>query len=483
MQQWGQIQTLSEQGMTDAAIARQLGLDRETVARWRAQSPPIHLTRNRVSRLEEYRPYLVERLEAYPDLSAVVLFRELVTKGYEGGYERVKLACRQLRGEPRVVGTARFETGPGEQAQADWLETKYVVESDGGWHRLNAFICVLGYSRWSFLEFTVSESQQVLFQCFEHAFREAGGVPAAIVVDNLKAAVTRHKGDEIIFNPAFLAFADHWGFEPIAADVGRPQTKGKVESGVKYVKRNCLAGQSPSTLDEAQRHGRWWRDQVCNVRVHGTTHEVPLERLVVEREHLRPLAPEFQYRPQLGRRVYLDFTVRWKDNFYEVPCEYAGSRVLCQEAGEQISITLGGQEIARHALLSGIGRIAQLPDHKEGLYRPSYPSHLPFQRAAFLKEFEDQQRFVGGCIKQHRGNAAYHLHKVRELVSEWGHDNVALALEEVVQMGAFNVRAVRLACRRAATLPPVQTPPPPPPAHQHPEVEQRSLRAYSDHVA
>jgi IstB-like ATP binding protein len=139
-----------------------------------------------------------------------------------------------------------------------------------------------------------------------------------------------------------------------------------------------------------------------------------------------------------------------------VPYQYAGRRVLCQEVGGQLSIMSAGQELARHDLLEEVGRTSHLPEHKDGLYRPSYPSHLPYQREAFLRLFPEQERFVEGCVKRFRGNAAYHLHKVRELVSEWGRDNVELALEQVVLMGAFHIRAVRKALRQLATLPPVQ---------------------------
>ena len=463
--------------MTDAAIARQLGLDRETVAKWRGQPPPESILRVRSSQLDEFRSYLSERLEEFPELSARVLYRELTARGYEGGYERVKIVCRGLRGDPRVEAVARFETGPGEQAQADWLETKHYVEHEGQRRRLNAFIYVLGYSRWSYLEFSVSEAQAVLFRCFENAFREAGGVPAAILVDNMKAAILDHRSEEIVFNPAFLAFADHWGFQPLAAAKGRGQTKGKAEAGVKYVKRNCLAGQRPATLEAAQAHRNWWLGEVCNVRIHETTHQPPVDRLAEEREHLRPLAAgEFHYRPQLGRRVYLDFTVRWQDNFYEVPYQYAGQRVLAQEVGRQLSILFKGQEIARHDLLDGVGQTAHLPEHKEGLYRPSYPSHLPYQREAFLKLFPEQERFVEGCVKRFRGNAAYHLHKVRELVKDWGRDNVDLAVEQAVLIGAFNIRAVRQACRRLCLLPPPQTTTPPRRVLYLPGVERRSLK-------
>jgi transposase len=483
MQQWSQVQVLADRGMSVAAIARKLGLDRETVGRWLGRTPPEQIQRSRPKKIDQFRNYIAERLDEYADLSAKVLFREIAAQGYDGGYERVKILCRELRGDPRVEPVARFETGPGEQAQADWLESKHRVDHEGRSHRLDGFIYVLGYSRWSFLEFTVSESQTELFRCFELAFRASGGVPAAILVDNMKAAVLRHGRDEIVFHPAFLAFADHWGFQPIAAMPGRGQTKGKSEAGVKYVKRNCLAGQKPPTLTAANGHRNWWLPEVCNVRVHETTHQRPVDRLEEERPHLRPLpAAEFSYRPQLSRRVYLDFTVRWKDNFYEVPSQLAGRRAMCQEVGRgQLSIVVDRDEVARHTLLEGVGRISELRDHKVGLYRPSYPSHLPYQREAFLKLFPHHERFVDGAVKRFRGNAAYHLHKVREMVGEWGHDNVDVAVEQAVLMGSFHVRAVRQALRRVATLPPVQAGTPRRVVYL-PEVERRSLKVYSDHV-
>ncbi len=183
MQQWRQIQAWREEGLADAAIARRLGIDRETVSRWRGEAAPGAITRSRASKLDEHREYIEKRLAAFPELSARVLLREVQALGYDGGYERVKVMCRELRGPRPLELTSRFETGPGEQAQADFLETKHYVEHEGRRRRLCAFIYVLGYSRWTYLEFTVSESQAMLFGALERAFREAGGVPAAILHD------------------------------------------------------------------------------------------------------------------------------------------------------------------------------------------------------------------------------------------------------------------------------------------------------------
>ena len=102
MQQWRQIQAWREEGLADAAIARRLGIDRETVSRWRGAPAPGVITRSRASKLDEHREYVEKRLAAFPDLSARVLLRELQGRGYDGGYERVKVLCRELRG-PRPL--------------------------------------------------------------------------------------------------------------------------------------------------------------------------------------------------------------------------------------------------------------------------------------------------------------------------------------------------------------------------------------------
>src|SRR6266498_2733479 len=94
---------------------------------WREEPAPGAIIRTRVSKLDEHREYVEKRLAAFPDLSARVLLRELQGRGYDGGYERVKVMCRELRGPRPLELTSRFETGPGEQAQADFLETKHYV--------------------------------------------------------------------------------------------------------------------------------------------------------------------------------------------------------------------------------------------------------------------------------------------------------------------------------------------------------------------
>lgn len=161
--------------------------------------------------------------------------------------------------------------------------------------------------------------------------------------------------------------------------------------------------------------------------------------------------------------------------------EHAGRLVHCQEVGGDLSVVSEDREIARHQILDGQGRTAHLPEHKQGLYRTSYPSHLPYQREAFLRAFPKQEEFCEGCIKRLRGNAAYHLYKVRELLGQWNQATVEQALEQVTLAGAYNARAVRAACQRSAALPPPPDVQPVRVLHL-PVVEQRPLEVYAEHV-
>jgi transposase len=109
--------------------------------------------------------------------------------------------------------------------------------------RLSFFVMVLAFSRQMFVEFTVSQTMEHFLACHEHGFAALGGVPSKIMVDNLKSAVLqRLAGTAPVFNPRYLDFARHHGFAIAACNVARGNEKGRVESGVGYVKKNFLHG-------------------------------------------------------------------------------------------------------------------------------------------------------------------------------------------------------------------------------------------------
>lgn len=155
------------------------------------------------------------------------------------------------------------------------------------------------------------------------------------------------------------------------------QTKGNVESGVQYVKRNFLPGRTVVDLMDFQAQLDEWTATIADRRVQGTTHEVPLARFEREREHLVPLAGQrsFQQETRVSRIVAEEYWVRFETNRYSVSFRFIGQRVEVQRRGDTVHIVHRDQEIATHAVLPGQHQFRILPEHGPGAI-----AHLPRQR-------------------------------------------------------------------------------------------------------
>jgi hypothetical protein len=220
----------------------------------------------------------------------------------------------------------------------------------------------------TFARFTTSMRQPELLSCTREAF-EAWGAPKELLVDNMKTAVDRHLvGEEVRFNAGFLSFCEHYGSLPVACPPYWPRAKGKVEAGVKYLKRSFLTGRSFSTLADLNAQLDAWLDAVANVRVHDTTHERPIDRYERERAALRPVAavPPFDTRELLIRVVPSDAHVRVAGGAYSVPPRWVGRsvhvRARCVEIGQAFEVISGGDVIARHTIAGKRERVT-LPEH------------------------------------------------------------------------------------------------------------------------
>ena len=183
----------------------------------------------------------------------------------------------------------RFETPPGHQAQVDFAEFRFP------WGKRYALLVVLGYSRMLWLGFYPKQDMHALFRGLEAAFAFFGGVPKELLFDQMKAVITRDlrlQGGQLVKNEEFLRFAAHWGFLPRACRPYRAQTKGKVERPVRYVRENFVYGRDflgDADLDEQSTR---WLAEIANVRVHGTTRERPVQRLLQEQPLLGALAAQ-----------------------------------------------------------------------------------------------------------------------------------------------------------------------------------------------
>ena len=369
-----EIEELKRQGLSILAISQLLGFDRKTVRRYlrKPEGTPTYGPRPvRPSKLDGFKPYLEERLKAGV-WNAQVLLRELRARGYAGGYTILKDWLQPQRESAQSVAVRRFETPPGKQAQVDWGHLGS-IEIDGAERRLNGFTFTLGYSRTMMAEAALDQKLGTLLKMHEEAFRQLGGVPEEILYDRMKTVwVEIDERGEVVWNPVFLDFARYWGFTPRLCRPYRAQTKGKVESGVKYVRRNFLCGlqgREPSSLTDLNAQLRAWVWEVANQRVHGTTREQVAVRWDMDQFHLQPLdgRPSYPYVDEELRKVARDAYVAWQGSRYSVPWAYAGKPVWVRELGGDIEVHHGRERIAVHSQAARKHSVITQPEHHRGI--------------------------------------------------------------------------------------------------------------------
>ena len=349
------LEEMKQTGMSVSAISELTGYDRKTVRKYLLNSAAAPHYRERPhppSKLDVFKPYLVNRLKAGV-WNAQVLLRELRQRGYGGGCTILKDWLHPQRLAGSVAAVRRFETPPGKQAQVDWGHLGY-LEIDGEGHQIWGFAITLGYSRRMWAQAALDQRLGTLLRMHEAAFQAWGAIPEEILYDRMKTVWlgTDARG-EIVWHPMFLDFARYWGFKPRLCRPYRAQTKGKIESGVKYIRRNFLCGllgREPSCLADFNTELREWVETVANRRVHGTTYEQVLTRWDGDQFSMQSLNGRrpYPYVDDELRKVARDAYVSWQANRYSVPWHYAGQEVWVREQGSLVEVHYGGERIAVH---------------------------------------------------------------------------------------------------------------------------------------
>jgi transposase len=305
-EEYMEIKILKKQGKSIREISRVTGLSRNTIRKYlRSAADPKYRKRGkRPGKLDPFKAFIEDRVKAaLPHrLPAPVLTREIASLGFEGSERLVRLFLAQLfpAQEPETV--VRFETEPGKQMQADWCELRK------GKDPLYAFVATLGFSRDAYVNFTTSQSFEVLRECHEEAFSFFGGVPHEVLYDNMKTVVLERNAfgeGKHRFHPKLWDMAKHFGFMPRLCKPYRAKTKGKVERFNRYLRYSFYypllsrLKQAGLGLDAATANieVRKWLDEVANCRIHGETNERPCDRLIIERQALLPLPRRMSVEP------------------------------------------------------------------------------------------------------------------------------------------------------------------------------------------
>ena len=432
-----QIKTCHEQeGLNAPQIARKLDLDARTVHKWLEQDGyRLRKSAFKTSKLDPYKPYIVRWLEKHP-YSATQIFQKLQEMDFDGGFTIVKDYVRKVRPR-RVEPFLKLAFAPGECAQVDW-GTYGTVPVGGTRRKLHFFVMVLCYSRMMYVEFTVSQRMEHFLACHQNAFLRLG-VPRKIMIDNLKTGVLKHiLGHDPLLNPKYLDFARHYGFTIAPCAVRRGNEKGRVESGVGYVKKNLLAGFDISDFSMVNPAAIHWLDNISNIRIHGETGRRPLDMFAEDQAALMPPAIRpYDVATITPVRACRQFRITLETNRYSVPAEFAGQRLTLKTYPERLCIYHQDQLIARHI---------RTYDRRQDIEDPDHPKALIAQR----KKARDQKvlmRFLALSpkapmyyreLEQRRLNAHHHVIKIVALSDIYGVEQVARAIEDAFTVQAFS---------------------------------------------
>jgi len=442
---WTTIRYLRAQGKTIRAIARELGLSRNTVrAALREENPPTYTRLPRANpKLAPFLPQIEEMVVGQKFIGSRIL-RELRALGYRGGPAALYSYLRQFKathGDSRV--SERFETPPAQQGQFDW--SPYTISLGSEMNKVIVYCLTLAYSRRKFYWPSLDETQFSIFEALEAGLHYFGGSPKQLLIDNARAFVSEADPARFTWNRHFLELCGHYGIEPYACHPGRPQTKGKVERPFFYLEQHFIKGRTWASFDGFAQELFTFAAEELDHLVHSTTGEQPMVRFQGERELLTPLPQHpFIGTQEQVRKVSWDCLVSFEGSRYSVPWPYAGKQVwLRPSQGLRLAIrNQRGEEIARHTLTGKKGATILIPAHYEGL-RTQVPRTRQVVQQEFLRLYPDHLWFVEALFIQHRANGLQHLRAILGLAGLYPQEAMIVAFAAAREYNTYSHPFIR----------------------------------------
>lgn len=377
-------------------------------------------------------------------LSIQRIYQDLVADQHFGGsYHSVRRFV--LRLEKRLeLPFRRMEVEPGAEAQVDFGQGAWVIEN-GKRKRPHLFRVVLSHSRKGYSEAVWRQTTEGFIRCLENAFRSFGGVTRTVVVDNLRAAVRRADWFDPELNPKVEEFARHYGTVILPTKPAMPRHKGKVESAVKYVQNNAVAGRSFESLSRQNLFLAQWETQVADKRIHGTTkQQVGRVFAEVEAPRLLPLPaglfPVFEEAP---RRVHRDGYIELQRAYYSVPPEYVGRTVWARWESRLVRVYNHRRE-----------QIALHTRHEPGQFATD-PAHIHSHKRVLIERgadwLLDRARLIGNytgtwaeqMLAQRGPQAIRALHGLLSLAEKYPPSQLEWTCQQAIQYGAWRLRDLR----------------------------------------
>ncbi|MFN7135669.1 MAG: IS21 family transposase, partial [Myxococcales bacterium] len=347
-------------------VRRALGLDGQT-------STPLL----RPSALDPYKALVGRVLEQYPTLTATRVHEMVKARGYAGSATQVRRYVATVRPATRAEAFLRRETLPGEEAQVDWgIFGK--IQIGNAKRTLSCFVLVLSHSRAMYAHFALDQTLESFLRGHVRAFEALGGVPRAILYDNLKSVVLERDGDAVRFHPRLLEFAGHYHFAPKPCAPYRGNEKGKVERTIRYLRDSFFAARSYSSLADLNAQLARWIGQVAHARRVPGDGSGRLVAAALEEERPRLLRlPAHAFETDVVRAVASGKTpyVRFDLNDYSIPHTHVLKPLTLIASESRVRIADGASELAVHERSYDKGKTIEKPEHLASLAAAKRSAH------------------------------------------------------------------------------------------------------------
>lgn len=450
------IKTLWELGKNKSEISRVTGHDWKTVSkviRHIRQGKEKPENKERDSVLSPFKENIVKMLEE--ELSGVRIHEEISRAGFAGSYSTVKKYIRKLKRKEEIF--VRIHTLPGHEAQVDFGYAGRIIDDKGKSRKTWVFNMRLSYSRFDYYGKVYDQRVETFINCHVNAFEFFGGVPEVVKIDNLKAAILEANFYEPVYQGMYKSFADYYGFKAMPCRIYRPNDKGKVESGIKYVKNNFFAGRKFDSGRDCDIRLRAWTE-TANRRIHGTTRKVPVEVFQKEEKERLLSLPLTPYQmPRVGsRRVYHDCHIFVEYNYYSVPFEYVGKDVDIELTESLLRVYYSGEQIALHSRIDAQGEFSTDSSHypKYKQYSETEQQEKYQLRMAEIGAFAEQMFFL--ILKENKGYWSQPVSGILSLTKKYPVDVINLACKRAVAYGAHQYQVVKKICESGAYVLPLE---------------------------
>lgn len=444
------IQNLWKKGKNKSEISRITGHDWKTVAKViknYEKGKPMPEKKPHPRLLDPYKEQIVQWLEE--GLTIVRIHEELENLGIKIGYTTVRDYISLIKQKQKIF--IRIHTEPAEEAQVDFGYAGYTIDNQGKKRKTWVFNMRLSYSRLDYFEKVYDQKVETFINCHINAFTYFGGVPKYVKIDNLKAAVLEANFYEPIFQNLYKKFSEHYGFNPIACRPYRPNDKGKVESGIKYVKKNFFKGRTFKNGNDLDKKLRYWLDHKCNTRIHGTTKKVPKELFLKEKDLLTKLPLEEFFLGKIGtRKVYHDCHIYVNYNYYSVPFEYVGKEVEISLNRGMLKIYYNHMEIAVHSEKKDKGEFSTYDHH--------YPKYKKISNTEYQEKYQVKMKNIGPhaeqlffLILENKKNLWHRsVQGILSLEKKYSKEVIDLSCKRAIFYGAYKYQVIKNICKNGA---------------------------------